>query len=287
MRWFSLLICLILPSPMWAQYGSVSDQDKDREPSSITTGTLATVESSEHELMRLIDSRVAEYVSQMEMQGADSSTSSSTSPVVSRGRSAFSSSCLSCHDANRSLQKLKSYAGWLATVRRMASKDDANIASADIVPIAQYLTSIRGADANSGGDATSGPTLSATISTLFRSGADDHELEKPGFFADAWFGADWQGASPLSATVTACTSCHSDRNRSAGFTLEVVEATAKLDLTRMCCGESNARCCGMDLSAQLKARAVHCSVWRFCIDESSWHLSHSDESSDVQHGPAS
>ena len=38
--------------------------------------------------------------------------------TVSRGRQLFQSSCTQCHDAERSLSKRKSYAGWLATVRR-------------------------------------------------------------------------------------------------------------------------------------------------------------------------
>jgi hypothetical protein len=47
--------------------------------------------------------------------------------VVAIGRAAFEARCLDCHDAEKSLQKRKTYAGWLATVRRMAAKADADI----------------------------------------------------------------------------------------------------------------------------------------------------------------
>lgn len=62
--------------------------------------------------------------------------------MVVRGESAFMVSCTSCHDAQRTLQNNKSFSGWMATVRRMANKDDAAIAQADIEPIATYLTSL-------------------------------------------------------------------------------------------------------------------------------------------------
>src|SRR5438105_2988563 len=61
--------------------------------------------------------------------------------TVAAGQSAFARSCTNCHDDQRSLQKSKSYSGWLATVQRMASKEGADINSGDIVPIATYLAS--------------------------------------------------------------------------------------------------------------------------------------------------
>src|SRR5204863_9424807 len=65
--------------------------------------------------------------------------------TVSAGQAAFSRSCTSCHDEQRSLQKSKSYSGWLSTVQRMASKTGADISSADAAPIAAYLASVAGA----------------------------------------------------------------------------------------------------------------------------------------------
>src|SRR5207253_19479 len=50
-------------------------------------------------------------------------------------------SCTKCHDAARSLERTKDLAGWRATVRRMAGRRGADIASGDIEPIAVYLAS--------------------------------------------------------------------------------------------------------------------------------------------------
>ena len=89
------------------------------------------------------------------------------------------------------------------------------------------------------------------MSTLARFGEDTHTLESPGIFPDIWLGADWQPAGPLSAKVMACTSCHSD----GGFTFELVEASATLDLLQAFCGDRKQgrqdRCPGWE--AKLKA----------------------------------
>jgi hypothetical protein len=71
-------------------------------------------------------------------------------------------------------------------------------------------------------------TFNSTLSTLWRGSSDT--IENPDFFVDAWVGAAWQSAGPLRVTVMACTSCHSDRNSSKGFSLELVEASATVDL---------------------------------------------------------
>src|SRR5438105_9854354 len=63
------------------------------------------------------------------------------SAVVSAGMAAFERSCTKCHDAARSLDRTKDLAGWRATVKRMAGKRGAEIASGDLEPIAVYLTS--------------------------------------------------------------------------------------------------------------------------------------------------
>ena len=61
--------------------------------------------------------------------------------LVARGEAAFNQSCLQCHDTDRVFQKRKSPAGWLATVRRMASLDEADIPSSTHIAIAAYLSS--------------------------------------------------------------------------------------------------------------------------------------------------
>jgi mono/diheme cytochrome c family protein len=153
---------------------------------------------------------------------------------VSRGQVAFESSCTQCHDAERALEKQKSLAGWLATVRRMAGMEGAEISPDDIRPIAVYLASLSGAEGAADTQAQiadglgSGLSLGATISTLWRGGNDN--LENPDFFPDVWPRVDWQPDGPLSARVTACTSCHSDVTGGSGFTVEFVEAAAHYDL---------------------------------------------------------
>ncbi len=184
---------------------------------------------------------------------------------VEQGRAAFQDACTQCHDAERALSKRKSRTAWLATVRRMARMDGADIDSSDIVPIATYLASLSAPASessdeetdepsdDSGGDGegadedaeatdqaeldvaadedlllSSGPNISGTISTLWRGGNDN--LENPDFFADVWLRLDWQPDGPIRGRVTSCTSCHSDQTGGGGFTLELVEATAHFDL---------------------------------------------------------
>jgi hypothetical protein len=162
--------------------------------------------------------------------------------MVAAGQGAFSRSCTSCHDAERSLQKSKSYSGWLGTVQRMAGKTGADISSADVAPIAAYLASVAGGGSNAvgggGGDDGSGWSFGATVSTLHRSASDafrPDNLENPGFFADVWVTANYQSSGPWRANVTACTSCHSSDNRGAGnaYSIELVEGSATLDLRHM------------------------------------------------------
>jgi len=160
--------------------------------------------------------------------------------LVAQGQAAFQSYCIDCHDADRSLSKRKSFSGWLATVKRMAAKADADIPANVITPIATYLSSVASAGDGHGGlmesarDALAGSsfTPNATFSTMWR-GADQHDIMNPDFFADVWIGADWQPDGPLSATVMTCTSCHADFNTSMGFTIELVEASATLDLLKL------------------------------------------------------
>jgi mono/diheme cytochrome c family protein len=162
--------------------------------------------------------------------------------LVAAGQSAFARSCVGCHDEQRSLQKRKTYGGWLGTVQRMAAKEGADINSADVVPIATYLTSVAGVSGGAGGgggaggaeEAVGGWSFSTTVSTLHRSASDEFPLENPGFFADVWVTAGYQSTGPWRAEVTACTSCHArDNGGGNAWSIELVEGSATLDLRHM------------------------------------------------------
>ena len=156
-------------------------------------------------------------------------TTTPSPALVAAGEAAFYRSCVKCHDAERSLSKRKGLSAWRATVRRMAAKDGADVRSSDVEAIATFLASQGGGgDITGAADEVNPWAFSTTLSTLHRASSDS--IENPGFFVDAWMGADWQSDGPLRATVMVCTSCHSDRNTSKGFTLELVEASATVDL---------------------------------------------------------
>lgn len=178
--------------------------------------------------------------------------------LVTKGREAFQIACVHCHDEERSFSKIKSLSTWRATVRRMAAKDGADIRPSDTSAIATYLASRNGPSLDTKmGNSSQGElanqighdtdhldvatdnqsivpdiSINGTISTLFRGADDNHVIENQGFFVDAWISANWQPEGPLSASVTACTSCHSDDSAmgGGGFTVELVEASATLDL---------------------------------------------------------
>lgn len=176
------------------------------------------------------------YSAQPEMGDPLQETPKFDPALVSSGQTAFERSCLDCHDAARSYEKSKSFSGWMATIRRMATKDGANIAGHDFNAIATYLASRTStgpgaADLDGATAETPDVTFNATVSTLWRGAETNSALESPGFFPDIWLGADWQPQGPLSAKVMTCTSCHSD----GGFTFELVEATATLDLLKAYC----------------------------------------------------
>jgi mono/diheme cytochrome c family protein len=155
--------------------------------------------------------------------------------AIAAGQAAFMQACTSCHDAQRSLSKSKSYAGWINTIQRMAGKDGAEIRSSDVAPIAAYLASVAGPAAGGvagdGGGAEDGGgwSFGTTVSTMHRSASDEYPVEFPGFFADVWLSASYQSSGPWRASVTACTSCHSG----TGFTFELVEGSATLDLRHL------------------------------------------------------
>ncbi|MDB5385986.1 MAG: hypothetical protein JWM11_1632, partial [Planctomycetaceae bacterium] len=158
---------------------------------------------------------------------------------VSAGETAFQEYCISCHDANRSLDKKKGLGGWKATVQRMANKDGADVPANTWDSIAIFLTS----KSQPNGPGGAGPTdagavviadenplsIYGTISPLWRGG--DSNLMNPGFFPDVWVGANWQpSTSPVSGRVTACISCHTEAG--LGSRIELVEAVLRLDLTK-------------------------------------------------------
>ncbi len=58
---------------------------------------------------------------------------------VDVGAAAFSRRCTECHDAQTALDKTKDFADWLATIRRMAKKEDADIPQELHQGIARYL----------------------------------------------------------------------------------------------------------------------------------------------------
>ncbi len=180
--------------------------------------------------------------------------------TVRRGEQFFDVSCTQCHDAERATSKRKSYGGWLATVRRMAAKEDADIPANEQVPIATYLASLNPANqrSQSGGDSSGDAaaeaqlppfTLNGTVSTVWR--GTDNTLENRGFFPDAWLGVEWRTPeNPVSGRVVSCTSCHGDNH---GLAVELVEASATLDLVHCFTRCPPGKRCPGGLEANLKA----------------------------------
>jgi len=182
--------------------------------------------------------------------------------VVRRGEQFFDVSCTQCHDAERATSKRKSYSGWLANVRRMAAKEDADIPANEHVPIATYLASLNPANqgSDSGGESRSDAVaaaeaqlppfnLNATVSTVWR--GTDNDLENKGFFPDVWVGVEWRAPeNPVSGRVVTCTSCHGDNN---GLGVELVEASATLDLVHWLTRCPTDKRCPGGLEAELKA----------------------------------
>lgn len=158
------------------------------------------------------------------------------SQLVATGENAFQQRCLSCHDANRVLDKKKSLSGWRATIARMAAKEGADVPVHVHESIAVYLAARNqpagpGAEGAADPDAADEDSLSihGTLSPLWRGG--NSNLQNPGFFPDVWVGAAWQSSSsPASARVTACVSCHTEPG--LGNRIELVEAVLRVDLTK-------------------------------------------------------
>jgi hypothetical protein len=164
--------------------------------------------------------------------------------VVTAGMAAFEQSCTNCHDAARSLERTKDLAGWRATVRRMAAKRGADVASGDIEPIAVYLASRNAAgttgangtagasgaaaDKDKAGSDTASVSTFATLSPLWRGG--NSQLQNSGFGPLAWVGASWQ-SKILSARVTVCIACHGVQEQSFLSRVDIVEAAVRADLS--------------------------------------------------------
>ncbi|MBX7166711.1 MAG: hypothetical protein K1X74_10230 [Pirellulales bacterium] len=199
-------------------------------------------------------------------EGESASTASpeSTEPVprpdaeadaelMAAGKLAFERSCVSCHDAEKSLAQSKDFEAWQATVARMAQKDGAEISPVTHEAIAAWLTSVAGptdpahlAGPPSGGFAL--PPLSATaaLAATFRGGVED--VENQNHFGDVWLGIFAQNGSPVSGRVTSCVACH---NQGSQFgNLELVEACLRLDLGQCAFGEAAA---GLPVQANIEA----------------------------------
>jgi len=185
--------------------------------------------------------------------------------VVSRGQQFFQSSCTQCHDANRALSKQKSLAAWRVTVRRMAAKEDADIPPSQHTAIATYLASLNPTSPSASDNDEDGQqeksdtvsealedtppfTLNGTVSAVWR--GTDPDVENKGFFPDAWVGVEWRpNDSPISGRVTACTSCHGVNQ---GLGVELVEASATLDLMHVLTRRPPAKRCPNSLEAKIK-----------------------------------
>jgi hypothetical protein len=176
------------------------------------------------------------------------------SDTVRRGQEFFDVACTACHDAERATSKRKSLAGWLATVRRMAAKEDADVPADQHLAIATYLASLNpayqtgneegaakgsGAEENGEGAAAAEQaaaeagtppfTLNGTLSPVWR--GTDWEVENRGFFPDVWLGIEWRpSSSPVSGKLTVCASCHGTDN---GLGVELAEAAVTLDLCHL------------------------------------------------------
>lgn len=159
--------------------------------------------------------------------------------VVAAGRAAFDAACTACHDAERSTSVRKSLGGWMATVRRMAGKEGADIPPSDVQPIATYLASLNpAATAESAGDGSAASAIAesswsvfSTVSLIHRSGTRE-EIENQGFFPEVWLGAEWHPAGPLSGRVNVCVTCHTE-NASVSNRIELAEGFFRLDAMRL------------------------------------------------------
>ena len=141
--WAGLLACL-------AVYSGVAANEPAEYPTAPSIRSVSDhldrsrAATTREEWIELIDQRIAAY--QQPISGQAANPSSFDPTLVHRGRVAFSNSCTTCHNADRSLAKTKSYGGWLTTVKRMSGNEGADIRSTDVEPIAAYLSSLSESD---------------------------------------------------------------------------------------------------------------------------------------------
>ncbi len=171
--------------------------------------------------------------------------------LIQAGENSFQQNCTQCHDAEKSLSRKKGYSAWIATIRRMAEKDDAYISDSVHAEIATYLASLSGGSgggdaartgSGDGGSDDDGPTTTVfgTVSPLWRGGNED--IQNPGFFGDAWVGVSHSGNGAISARVTSCISCHNESDGGFLSRVELVEAVVRLDINKMLLGDCKLQC---------------------------------------------
>lgn len=86
-----------------------------------------------------------------EKEDAKAKKTAANQQKIAAGEEAFNRSCVDCHDADRSFEKKKSKAGWLATIRRMAKMDGADVSESDFDAIATFLASRNSSGSGGGG----------------------------------------------------------------------------------------------------------------------------------------
>jgi mono/diheme cytochrome c family protein len=160
-------------------------------------------------------------------------------PVQSsaKGERAFFDSCTTCHAASRALGKQKDLSSWSRTVARMAEKPGARVDSADVDAIAAYLTQASADRAREEGWVApladglfENLEVHGVLSAIWRDSGRDERLESPDFTAEVWVGLEWHSReSPISFSVTACTTCHLS-SEPEGRPIELVEASFRVDL---------------------------------------------------------
>ncbi len=156
--------------------------------------------------------------------------------LVEAGRSAFMAACTACHPSGRALEKRKSLPQWRSTVLRMGEKPGARLKPDDVEAIAAFLS------ANSSHQAAQLDALpadlfdpeqlfvNATISGALRGSSRGERLENKDFSAETWAQIEWRPEhGPLSARITACTTCHLSSN-AEGRSVEILEASFRFDI---------------------------------------------------------
>lgn len=157
--------------------------------------------------------------------------------VARRGERAFFDACTACHPASRALGKQKNLEDWSRTVARMAAKPGARVETSELDAIAAYLaqTSVEHAREAGWGLPSAGGLLEelevhGSLSAIWRDSGRDQRIENPNFIAEAWVGLEWHSReSPLSISLTACTTCHLS-SEAEGRPIELVEASLRVDL---------------------------------------------------------